>query len=69
MKEITIVLYLLIFIIWLSGAIASFCELHAQRWHHLKIQERLALAMLWPLNLILTIWISIKWIKGLIKGE
>jgi len=69
MKEITVVLYMLIFIIWLSGAIASFCELHAQRWHHPSIRERLVLAMIWPLNVIITVWFTFKWIIKLIKGE
>lgn len=69
MVEITIVVYTMLFIIWLTGAIVSLSQSQAHRWHYPKLRERIVLAILWPLDLLLNCWALLKWAKRNITGK
>lgn len=69
MKEITIIIYVLIFIIWLAGAIASFTQLQQFYWRHSKLMEKIVIALVWPIDFLLSCWTLLKWIKRNITGR
>ena len=69
MREITIIVYVLIFIIWLTGAIASLSQMQQYSWHYPKLRERIVLSILWPLDLLWNCWSLLKFIKRNITGR
>jgi hypothetical protein len=62
-------IYMLIFIAWITGAMASYAVLHDQRWTHPRWYERLVLSILWPANVAYVSYHILKWIIKRERGE
>ena len=45
-------LWIILFVAWAAGVVASYTELHGQRWHYHLLSQRVGLALLWPVTLI-----------------
>ena len=58
MKELNIILG----IIYVAGVVASYAEQHAIRWTRPEAAERIAAALLWPLNVLYVSYQIIVWI-------
>ena len=61
-------LWIILLIVWAAGTVASYAEIHQQRWHYHKAIERIGLAMLWPVTVIAVCWTFACWIFDREKG-